>query len=283
MKASLDILRGELERLFSASGLKELCTDYFDVNPDAAGLTDDAKAVFVRRVIDWCASHHAIEALADAMQVLKKGMVDPRIKQVLGARFVRGLPEGEVVAGYKVGGRLGADGIASVHVCQPVDPAVQGKFTIWVINGELAVDASAVQRYLMMMRILRTVESKAVQKVAAVGTLPDGRPYVVLHWVDGTALSAAVPVPVLKAISIAEGVVEALEALHARGIHHADLRSENVLLCDWDAAKDVEGRFHVRLLPCLFGESAFRSDVNRRSISKTPVDVFANDCVRAPA
>ncbi|MCK9462959.1 MAG: tetratricopeptide repeat protein, partial [Proteobacteria bacterium] len=158
----------------------------------------------------------------------------------------RGLPEGEVVAGYKVGSRLGADGINSVHLCQPIDPAVEGKFTIWVVNGELAVDASAVQRYLMMMRILRTADSRAVQKVAAVGTLPDGRPYVVLHWVDGTILSAAAPVPVLKAISIAEGVLEALEALHARGIHHADLRVENVLLRDWDAAK--EGPVEVVLL-----------------------------------
>jgi tetratricopeptide (TPR) repeat protein len=229
MKASLDILRGELERLFSAAALKELCADYFGIDPAAEGLVDEAKAVFVRRLVDWCASRHAVEALAEAMLVAKKGMVDPRVRQVFGARFERGLPEGETAGGFRVGAMLSQDGIRAVHACQKADGGESGELVMEIVNGEVSADAAAVQRYLMMVRILRTIESNAVQKMVALGVLPDGRPFIVREKIEGSQVSAVAPISVVRAVAVAEAVVDALEALHAQGIHCPDLRAENVL------------------------------------------------------
>ena len=254
MKASLDILRGELERLFSAAALKELCAEYFDIDPVAEGLVDDAKAVFVRKIVDWCSARHAVEALAEAMLVVKKGMVDPRLRQVFGARFERGVAEGEVVGGFRAGAVLSQDGIRASQACQPVDGSIAGEFVLEVVNGELAVDAAAVQRYLMAVRILRAADSGAVQKVHAAGTLPDGRPYVVLQKVEGNRVSESCPLSVVKALGVAEGVIDALETLHTQAIHCADLRPENVFTREADGG--------VRVVLCGIGSDRLFPNVD---------------------
>lgn len=246
MKASFDILHGELERLFPVAALRELCTEYLDIDPVKEGILDDAKAVFVRRLVEWCREHRAVEALAEAMLVLKKGMVDPRLRQVFGARFERGLAEGETVAGFRVGARLSADGVSAVHACTAIDGPVEGELAIRVINGELAVDDDTVQRYAMMMRILRSTDAKGIQKVVAAGVLPDWRPWVVLRRVNGVPLNEIAPLPVGRAVAVAEGVVDALEALHGQGLHHPDLRAENVLLLQ-GGGEDEAGKAGVVL------------------------------------
>ncbi|HUT76225.1 MAG TPA: hypothetical protein VM285_00970, partial [Polyangia bacterium] len=114
MQDRLDILRGELERLFSTANLKELCTDHLGVDPTGAGLADESKAVFARRLIEWCDGHAAVEALADAMMLTKKGMVDPRVKQIYQDRYRHGAPAAGEIPGFEIGERIGEDGVGAV-------------------------------------------------------------------------------------------------------------------------------------------------------------------------
>lgn len=229
MKASLDILRGELERLFSTTGLSELCSDYLGVDPAQAGLYDDSKAVFVRRLIDWAEKEQAIGALADAAMTVKKGMVDPRVKQIFSERFARSVETGIEVEGYRVGRELSSDSVGCAYLCDPLEGDV-GRAVLYVVHGDHAMDKAAARRFTTMMRVLAATESKAVQPILGTGLLEDGRPYALLEPVDGRYLDNLVPLPAAEALRIFESVVEALDDLHSKGLLHADLRCENVIV-----------------------------------------------------
>ena len=71
MSSIVDLLSGEIERLFSTSEMKTLCIDYFDINPEENGIEDATKSVFARKIVDYCSREDALEALADAVMSLK--------------------------------------------------------------------------------------------------------------------------------------------------------------------------------------------------------------------
>jgi tetratricopeptide (TPR) repeat protein len=232
MQDRLDILRGELERLFSTANLKELCADHLGVDPAAAGLADESKAVFARRIIEWCERNKAVEALADAMMLTKKGMVDPRVKQIYQDRFHRGAPVTGEIPGFGLGELIGEDGVGAVFACtaEGTEAAGAARHAVWIIHGEHALDTTAVQRFLTQLRVLQRIDNESIQQVERVGLLADGRPFAVIRWIEGATLAALAPLPLTRALAVFAAVLEALDAVHALGLIHADLRPENVLV-----------------------------------------------------
>jgi serine/threonine-protein kinase len=61
--------------------------------------------------------------------------------------------------------------------------------------------------------------------------------YIVMEYVEGTPLSAAIPLPVDRAVVVARQVLEALAYAHRRGVVHRDIKPENILV---DAAGAVK-------------------------------------------
>ena len=62
----LEIVRGELERVFSLEELLVLARDSLGFDANEIGGTS-AKGSFSRGLVDFCAQHDAIEALIDAV------------------------------------------------------------------------------------------------------------------------------------------------------------------------------------------------------------------------
>jgi serine/threonine protein kinase len=85
-------------------------------------------------------------------------------------------------------------------------------------------------------------------------TLHDVGPnYLVMEYIEGTALSG--PLPVEEALRLALQIAAALEAAHAKGITHRDLKPANILvtkdgvkLLDFGLAKPAEGTDTTRTI-----------------------------------
>ena len=265
MNQSLDILQGELERLFTLNELmNDLCRELLGIDPEELGGAGIGKAAFVRKLIDRCQREQATIALADALFLSKSSMIDPRIKQIYSAPVDDDLAPGSVVGPYEVVEAAGTFSLGHVYrarvappgsrprtpgqVPPPLDfealekgerpeqPAAEQPPTIRieVVTGAFTPDRRAVQRYLTTLRALKHVQHKSIPRPLAVGTLPDGRPWAAYEETAGAApfstKIAEAPMPVLDSWPILRGVLDGLDALHRGGLAHGDVKVENVLV-----------------------------------------------------
>src|SRR5258708_36566924 len=76
----IEILRGEIESLFSLDELTALSRDLLGLDPDEVGGTN-AKASFTRALTDRCSELDALDALVDAV-IASRSNADPRLRDL---------------------------------------------------------------------------------------------------------------------------------------------------------------------------------------------------------
>lgn len=220
-----DILRGELERLFELEDMLALSSDLLGLSPDEVGGTS-GKGAFARALVERCLADDALVALADAMAFSKKG-VKPDVD--LFAR-AEDLAPGTMVGAFKIAKKVGEGGTGQVYLADGANEKVALK----VMRDAHAKDRATAQRWATAMRAVQRFDETTLGKVLAVGKLDDGRPWVATRFVEGQSLGARIartgPMHFNEARPIIRGVLQALEALHARGLAHGNVKMENVFI-----------------------------------------------------
>ncbi|WP_437291724.1 protein kinase domain-containing protein [Sorangium sp. So ce406] len=233
---SIDIVRGELERLFSLDEMMALSSDLLGFNPADIG-GGASKASFARALTDHCVEVDAIEALIDAI-VASRAEVDARVR-ALGAQGLS-LPE-EIAAGETFGDfvitRKIAEGPRGL-----VYAATRGTEprTLKVLRREATRDSRAMRRFLTHVRLAAQVRHENLASGVEAGIV-GGRAFVAYTHIDGLPLSARLarsgPLHINEARPLLRGILSGLVALHAQRLVHGALKLENVIV-----ARDEDGQ-----------------------------------------
>ncbi|MCX5746403.1 MAG: protein kinase, partial [Proteobacteria bacterium] len=109
-----------------------------------------------------------------------------------------------------------------------------------LLRAELASSPEAAERFVRESRASSQIDHANLIDIFNFGRLPNGRHFLVMDYVAGSSLRARVsqgPLPHGEAIAILGTIADALDAAHARGVVHRDLKPDNVMLSADDPPK----------------------------------------------
>ena len=132
-------------------------------------------------------------------------------------------------------------------------PPIGQRVAIKVLHFQYAQEADVVARFRNEAHISGLLNCPNIVRVLAYGEVQDGRPYLVMEFVDGRDLGdiqeERKPLPVPLGLIILRDVCVGLEDAHRHNVIHRDLKPSNVLmsrfgdvkLADFGIAKATEG------------------------------------------
>ena len=142
-----------------------------------------------------------------------------------------GLESGEIVGGYRIERLLGRGGMAAVYLAE--DTRLKRKVALKVLSPELAADEVFRQRFVDESERLASVDHPNIIPVYEAGQ-DDGHLFIAMRLVDTTDLkqliATAGPLPPERAVALITQVAGALDAAHAKGLVHRDVKPANVLV-----------------------------------------------------
>jgi serine/threonine-protein kinase len=138
-----------------------------------------------------------------------------------------------MVGEYRIEQIVGEGGMGQVYGA--VHPVIGKRAAIKVLLPEICRNAQMVERFVMEARSVNQIGHPNIVDIFAFGSLPDGRQYMVMEWLKGSALSDRLRrgVPTIpETCEVLMGIAAALDAAHEKGIIHRDLKPHNVFLVD---------------------------------------------------
>jgi serine/threonine protein kinase len=145
---------------------------------------------------------------------------------------------------YRVDRFLGSGGMGAVYLGEHV--LMRKTVALKVLHREMTGHGEVVARFEREAVAAGRIDHPNVAAASDFGRLDDGSFYLVLEYVDGRSLASLVdegPIPLIRALGIAEQVASALVAAHEAGIVHRDLKPDNVML-----VLSPDGNDHVKVL-----------------------------------
>jgi eukaryotic-like serine/threonine-protein kinase len=145
----------------------------------------------------------------------------------LGIEFYRG----DQIGDYVIEAELGRGGMGAVYAA--VHPIIEKRVAIKILRRELSNNDEAVNRFVQEARAVNRIQHQGIVDVFGYGTTDDGCCFLVMELLEGQSLGRRMRHAVMSVPEICDVLVQithALEAAHARGVVHRDLKPDNVFL-----------------------------------------------------
>ncbi|HXQ72591.1 MAG TPA: protein kinase [Pyrinomonadaceae bacterium] len=142
---------------------------------------------------------------------------------------------GTTLAGkYRIDERLNEGGMGTVYRATHV--LMEKTVAIKVLRPSLAADEKIVARFSREARAASRISHPNALTVTDFGEDENGTVFLVMEYLSGRTLKKLIrdegPLPLTRVVEIIRQVGDALNAAHAQGVVHRDLKSDNIMLID---------------------------------------------------
>ncbi len=167
---------------------------------------------------------------------------------------------------YLVERVLGHGGMGKVYLAR--DLTLHNRAVVIKVLLEASVkDDYVVRKFRQEIEALSRIDHPGVVNVLGAGELPDGKPYIVMQYVNGVTLRSQIPIEGMdlqRAAVILKQIGAALEQVHEQKIFHRDLKPDNIML------QSLKGEEHVKVVD--FGIAKVKDSVVAPStVDKVPI------------
>ncbi|MDQ3069129.1 MAG: tetratricopeptide repeat-containing serine/threonine-protein kinase [Acidobacteriota bacterium] len=142
------------------------------------------------------------------------------------------LPAGTRIGPYEILAPVGAGGMGEVYRAR--DTRLDRDAAIKVLNADVALKPEARARFEREARAASSLSHPHVAHIYEIGDIggDSGGRFIAMEFVDGTRLDQKMdgkPMPPDQIVEIGAAVADALDAAHAKGVIHRDIKPGNVM------------------------------------------------------
>ena len=163
---------------------------------------------------------------------------------------------GQIVGAYRLDKEIGRGGMGTVYLASRADEAFKKKVAIKLIKRGFDTD-EIVGRFRHERQILAVLEHPNITHLLDGGTTDDGLPYLVMDFVQGTALndfSNSRQLSVKERLEMFLQVCSAIAYAHKNLVVHRDLKPSNILVTEDGVPKILD--FGIAKLVATNGDQA---------------------------
>ena len=164
----------------------------------------------------------------DGEPVQRRGTTEDRARLA-----TDGLPRpGQVLAGkYVLRECIGKGGMGLVFLAD--QPALARTVAVKILHPGLATNEALVRRFHNEAVAACRVPRPGVVAIFDCGVTPEGTPFIAMEHVPGRLLGRVIAedeIATPRALDLVGQILRTLEAVHAHGVIHADVKSDNILV-----------------------------------------------------
>jgi serine/threonine-protein kinase len=200
-------------------------------------MRDEAHWDELQRLFDLCAELPE----ADRLPALNLACADPVLRERVIALLAacdriesasNVPPPPPLIGPYRIIRELGAGGLGVVYLVERLADGSWLRFALKLLAPSVA-DGAFMERFRREVQTLAALEHPNITRLLDAGWSADGRPYLVMEFVDGVQVDAfcdAARMSVPNRLNLFLRICDAIDYAHRNMILHLDLKPSNVLV-----------------------------------------------------